>query len=292
LVDGTATAVILLKSSSMLKIGELAAYGITDFIVNAIIYISLALAFFAAFWVIFKERFQSRRIQQKRTNWTKGIRYEVKNSFIALSIFSVIDIVMYVAYLKGYTKIYDEVGQYGWLYLVFSVIMMIVLHDAWFYFTHRLMHHPKLYRYVHKVHHNSTDPSPFAAFSIHPFEVLIDVGIFVVFAFSFPVHLIALWAWQLIHMTLNVIGHLGYEIYPKGFNRHWLFKFKATATHHNMHHAKTNGNFCFYFTWWDKIFKTEFKDYNEVYDNLHHRVEKSEPEKTYRPQSWSHAYEG
>lgn len=73
-------------------------------------------------------------------------------------------------------------------------------------------------------------------------------------------------------MTLNVIGHLGYEIYPKGFNTHWLFRWKTPSTHHNMHHSNFNGNYGLYFTWWDKIFKTEFKDYNETYEKLQNRI--------------------
>jgi sterol desaturase/sphingolipid hydroxylase (fatty acid hydroxylase superfamily) len=149
---------------------------------------------------------------------------------------------------------------------------MTLLHDAWFFFTHRLMHHPKLFKHVHSVHHRSTDPSPFAAFSFHPLEAIIEASVYVVFAFLFPVHLLALLGWQLLQMVLNVIGHLGYEIYPKGFNTHWLFRWKTPSTHHNMHHAKFNGNYGLYFTWWDKLFKTEFKDYNETYEKLQERI--------------------
>jgi uncharacterized protein (DUF2147 family) len=149
---------------------------------------------------------------------------------------------------------------------------MIVLHDAWFFFTHRLMHHPKLFKHVHRVHHRSVDPSPFAAFSFHPLEAIIEGAVYVVFSFLFPVHLLALLAWQFLQMILNVIGHLGYEIYPKGFNTHWLFKWKTPSTHHNMHHAKFNGNYGLYFTWWDRIFKTEFKDYNETYEKVQERI--------------------
>ena len=82
--------------------------------------------------------------------------------------------------------------------------------------------------------------------------------------------------WQLIQMILNVIGHLGYEIYPKGFNTHWLFRWKTPSTHHNMHHMKFNGNYGLYFTWWDRIFKTEFKDYNETYEKVQTRIRGSE----------------
>ena len=251
----------------------LLSYGFWDYVVNVLIYVFLAVSAFVVFWVAFKEKFQTRRIQQERSASKGLLRREIKNSLVALFILTVIDIAIYEAQLSGYTKIYTNVNDYGWLYLILSVVVMILLHDAWFYFTHRFMHHPKIYKYVHKVHHESIDPSPFAAFSFHPLEGIIDAGIFVIFAFAFPVHLIALWAWQLVHVVLNITGHLGYEIYPKGFNKHWLFRFKAPSTHHNMHHEKFNGNFGFYFTWWDKIFKTEFNDYHEVYDRIHDRVE-------------------
>jgi sterol desaturase/sphingolipid hydroxylase (fatty acid hydroxylase superfamily) len=44
-----------------------------------------------------------------------------------------------------------------------------------------------------------------------------------------------------------------------------------------MHHEKFNGNYGLYFTWWDKIFKTEFKDYNQTYENLQQKISKKEP---------------
>jgi len=262
----------------MLQFQSLATYGVEDLVANAIIYGLLATTFFMLFWVVYRKKFQPRRIQKKRKHPSASIRLEIKNSIIALMVFTVIDVLIYAAQLNGYTQIYTDIKQYGWLYLGFSVVLMILLHDTWFYFTHRLMHHPKIYRAVHKVHHLSSDPSPFAALSLHPFEVMIDAGVFVVFAFLFPVHMAALWIWQLTHLTLDVIGHLGYEIYPKGFNTHWLFKFKTPTTHHNMHHEKSNGNYGLYFTWWDRIFKTEFKNYNQVFNAIHEKVAKAEEE--------------
>ncbi len=71
---------------------------------------------------------------------------------------------------------------------------------------------------------------------------------------------------------MNVIAHLGYEMYPKNFNTHWLFKLKTPSTHHNMHHEKVHGNYGLYFTWWDKLCKTEFKDYNSTYNAIQHRI--------------------
>ena len=264
------------KAIQMPDLKNLANYGFWDYLVNVVMYAVLAVSFFAAFWVIFKDRFKPYRIQQKRITSKITVKREIRNSIFSLIIFTLVDILIYAAQLKGYTKIYNHVDAYGWPYLVLSVVIIMFLHDAWFYWVHRLMHHPLLYKHVHRVHHQSTDPSPFAAFSFHPFEALLEAGVYVVFAFLLPVHMAALWAWQLLQLTLNVIAHLGYEIYPRGFNTHWLLKFKTPSTHHNMHHEKFKGNYGLYFTWWDKLFKTEFEDYNEVYDQIQDRIENSE----------------
>lgn len=251
---------------------ELFNYGLWDLLINSLIYSAVALPFFMGFWCIWKKRFQHRRIQEKQQSNSAMIKHELKYSAVTLLVFATIDVLLYVAQTNGVTKLYNQVADYGWGYFVFSVFVMILLHDAWFYFTHRLMHHPKLFKYIHKVHHQSTDPSPFAAFSFHPLEAIVEATIYVIFAFLFPVNIWALYAWQIIQMGLNVIGHTGYEIYPKGFNTHWLFKWKTPSTHHNMHHSHFSGNYGLYFTWWDRIFNTEFKDYHTKFESVQKRI--------------------
>ncbi len=252
---------------------ELFEYGFWDFVSNSLVYVTIALPFFIVFWWVWKQKFQHRRIQEIKRSNTALLRHELKYSVTTLLTFAVVDVAIYIVQKNGYTQIYDHVSDYGWVYFSLSIALMILLHDAWFFFTHRLMHHPKLFKHIHKVHHQSIDPSPFAAFSFHPLEALVEAGAYIIFSFLFPIHLFALLGWQIIQMVLNVIGHLGYEIYPKGFNTHWLFRWKTPSTHHNMHHSHFSGNYGLYFTWWDKLFKTEFTDYNKKYDSLHERIE-------------------
>jgi Delta7-sterol 5-desaturase len=261
----------------MFQLENLMDFGISDFVLNLLVFLGIIIPPFLIFWVFFKNRFQHRRIQPAQTATPFRMRRELKNSMVTLFIFTVIDIIIYVAQQHGYTLVYTDIDQYGWGYLVFSVAVIILVHDTWFYFIHRLMHHPYVYRHVHRVHHLSTDPSPLAAFSFHPLEALAEAGVYILFTFLLPVHLVALWSWQVVQLIMNVIAHLGYEIYPKGFNTHWLFRIKTPSTHHNMHHEKFNGNYGLYFTWWDKIFKTEFKDYNQTYDNIQQKISQKEP---------------
>jgi sterol desaturase/sphingolipid hydroxylase (fatty acid hydroxylase superfamily) len=256
----------------MVPLKDILNYGMRDFTINTSIYALVVVPFFLIFWVFFKKYFQARRIQTVENRPPNITRHELKYSLLTLLIFSCVDMSLYVAFKSGYTQLYRQVDAYGWAYFGFSIILMILLHDAWFYWTHRLMHHPKIFKYVHKVHHQSTDPSPFAAFSFHPLEALIEAGIYILFAFLLPIHIWALLSWQLIQMILNVIGHLGYELYPKGFNKHWLFRWKTPSTHHNLHHSHFNGNYGLYFTWWDKRFNTEFKEYEQTYDAIQARI--------------------
>jgi ring-1,2-phenylacetyl-CoA epoxidase subunit PaaE len=69
----------------------------------------------------------------------------------------------------------------------------------------------------------------------------------------------------------NVLGHLGYEIYPKGWVKLPLLQFKTASTHHNMHHQLFNGNYALYFTWWDKWMGTEFQDYESRHEQIFER---------------------
>ena len=71
---------------------------------------------------------------------------------------------------SGLVKIYTDTADYGILYIVLTVIIMIVISDTWFYWSHRWMHHPRVYKYVHAVHHASLDVNPFTSFSFHIVE--------------------------------------------------------------------------------------------------------------------------
>ena len=100
--------------------------------------------------------------------------------------------------------------------------------EAWFYFTHRLMHHPYLYRW-HKDHHYFKEPPPFATFYCSLAEQLIvNTGTLLMplqcFTFSRPI--VFLWAFVLLHNS--VTAHMGTQYQG---SEHWI------------HHHKFNVNY-------------------------------------------------
>ena len=243
-----------------------------SYLPSFLIYFAITLPFFLFFWVWYKKEWQPRRIQQKERS-NRSLRWqEIRYSMLSILIFGIVDLGVYIAQANGLTLLYTNISQYGNAYLVFSIFLMIILQDTYFYWAHRLMHWKPLYRFVHKIHHNSIDPYPFTAYSFHPVEAFFETLPTAIFAFSFPVHLWALLGFEFASIFMNVIGHLGYEIIPKSWDTHWLGQWKTASTHHNMHHSKVNGNYGLYFRFWDVWMGTEFEDYSKTFHTVHGRA--------------------
>lgn len=62
------------------------------------------------------------------------------------------------------------------LYLAFLCLVVPVIHEFHFFCIHWLIHRPFLYKWVHSVHHNSVNPSPWSSLSMHPVEHLFYFG--------------------------------------------------------------------------------------------------------------------
>ena len=193
---------------------------------------------------------------QQRSPQQKQVLYEMAWSLSTIFIFGVYGVIIYVLYINGYTTIYMGSGQPGWFYLIGSLLVMFVIHDAYFYWTHRLLHTPWFLKHVHAVHHRSTNPTPLAAYCFHPLEGMLQGAILFPFVLIFPVSSYAVFLFTFFIMLANVIGHLGFEFFPKKLRNSWPGRYFIFSTHHNIHHHRCNKNFGHYFTFWDKKMRT------------------------------------
>lgn len=223
-------------------------------------YVIMAGGAYLYFWVLRKDRLAHLRIQPDFPR--KGaIRTEILYSLSTTLIFAVVGLFLGYGRHMGWFKIYTDFNEYGAAYFAFSIVVSILLHDAYFYFAHRLMHTKPLFRIMHRVHHESTNPSPFAAFSFHPTEAVAEAAILPILLLFLPMHPAAILVFMFGMTFLNVVGHLGYELWPRGFaTSKWTF-WNNTSTHHNMHHRYVHCNYGLYFNWWDRLFNTNHKDY-------------------------------
>jgi sterol desaturase/sphingolipid hydroxylase (fatty acid hydroxylase superfamily) len=147
-------------------------------------------------------------------------------------------------------------------------VLSLIVQDTYFYWMHRLLHHKRLFRLTHLLHHRSTNPSPWAAYSFHFIESWLEGAILVVIVCVMPLHPLVFVLFTIIGLIINVYGHLGYEIAPRFLRKSFLFEIISTSVYHNMHHHKFNGNYGLYFRIWDRLLKTEHPDYVKEYDRI------------------------
>lgn len=226
-----------------------------------------AALFYCVFWLWRPGWARHRRIQSGDPGRDRIVS-EIAYSLSTVVIFSAIGSSLVYAQRAGLTQIYVNLAGRGWAYFWASIVLAILAHDAYFYWTHRLLHWRPLYRLAHHVHHRSTSPTPWAAYAFHPLEAVIQAGVYVLVVLAIPMHPLALMLFLVYMIVRNVVGHLGYEIWPSGFARHPLTRWHLTPTHHDLHHRIGKGNYGLYFSFWDDWIGTQRSDYEAAHDTV------------------------
>eukprot|EP00775_Hariotina_reticulata_P003455 gene3455-3726_t len=147
-------------------------------------------------------------------------------------------------------------------YLLMCVVLLDYLHDAWFYWTHRLLHWKPLYKWIHHEHHRSTSPSAFTGYAFHIVEALIVFANEIIVCFLFPLHMGLHRIYHIATTVIHEAGHVGYELAPfiptiEGITSLLLCGLEGSAglntvQHHDMHHRFPTKHFSLYFTHWDR----------------------------------------
>lgn len=193
---------------------------------------------------------------------------EILMSGISSFIFGVIGVLMIMMWQYDLTLIYANWSDYPIWYIPLSAIFAFFIHETYYYWLHRWLHQPKIYKLIHKVHHDSIDTSVWTSFSFHPIESVMQAVIVPIIVMIVPLHIYVLMA-LLIIMTLSaIINHAGVEIFPSYAHKHIVWKQFIGATHHDLHHRRFMVNYGLYFTFWDRWMKTEVDDYDQIYETV------------------------
>lgn len=72
-------------------------------------------------------------------------------------------------------KFNNDIKDYSFLNydVLFIIIYSVLFTDIHFYFIHRSLHHKSIYKYIHKIHHESKNPTPFSGLSFHYIESIL-----------------------------------------------------------------------------------------------------------------------
>ncbi|KAF7330254.1 Fatty acid hydroxylase [Mycena venus] len=170
------------------------------------------------------------------------VQLEIMCSARALPLMSLLTVPLFEAEVLGYSRLYDDIGTYGYFYFFASIPLFLLFTDYLIYWIHRTLHVPILYKHLHKGHHKWIVPTPFAAHAFHPVDGWAQSLPYHIFVFLFPMHrllylglfwFVTVWT-ILIHDSDMITGH------P-------LEKFINGPAHHTLHHIYFTVNYGQYF---------------------------------------------
>lgn len=232
---------------------------VTFLIVFSIVFLRYLLfsgAYHWLFFVLFRKKFKKKMLFEQRLK-ARQTRRELRMSLYSALIFSATGLLLLLLWQNDMTQIYTDIFYYPVWYLPLSILFFLILHDTYYYWLHKWMHTSSWMRPFHMEHHKSVDTSVFTSFSFHPVESFLQAIIVPILLVLVPMHPIALLI-TLTLMTLSaIINHGGVEIYPMDKSFRGIDHYIIGATHHDIHHRNSKKNFGLYFTFWDRLMKTE-----------------------------------
>jgi sterol desaturase/sphingolipid hydroxylase (fatty acid hydroxylase superfamily) len=125
-----------------------------------------------------------------------------------VTLWTAIEALILWAFANGYAPMATFQSDPIWLATI--VLLVPMFHEAYFFASHRALHIPVLYKWIHSVHHNSVNPSPWSSLAMHPVEHLVFFGEALVHLFIFSHPLVAIYN---LHMLAfgAVVGHVGFD---------------------------------------------------------------------------------
>jgi hypothetical protein len=157
---------------------------------------------------------------------------------------------------RGLTRLMAA-GTGPWWLAPLGFAGALLLQDGLYYGLHRLLHHHHLYRWLHRGHHHSRQPTAWTAFAFDPAEALLQSAFLVGVALLLPLPRGTYLALLLTMSLWAVLNHLDPERLPAAFRQPWLGRWLIGPAHHGRHHRRPGCNFGLYFTLWDRLCGTE-----------------------------------
>jgi sterol desaturase/sphingolipid hydroxylase (fatty acid hydroxylase superfamily) len=107
-------------------------------------------------------------------------------------IWTAYELLLLWAYANGYAPMINPSEHPVGFVALFLLVPLV--HEVGFYFAHRFLHWPPLYRVAHKLHHRNVNPGPWSGLSMHPIEHVIYFSTILLFFIipSHPIHMINL----------------------------------------------------------------------------------------------------
>ncbi|RFU25984.1 hypothetical protein B7463_g10345, partial [Scytalidium lignicola] len=174
------------------------------------------------------------------------VRMEIAQATTSMPGMAVLTVPFFLAEIRGYSKMFDSYDDapFPWYnYLQFPFFILFT--DAFVYMIHRALHHPLLYKNLHKPHHKWIMPTPYASIAFHPVDGWAQSLPYHIFPFILPLQK---WAYLVLFFFVQVwtvFIHDGEYVANSPIIN--------GAACHTMHHLYFNYNYGQYTTLWDRL---------------------------------------
>ncbi|XP_031208192.1 fatty acid hydroxylase domain-containing protein 2 [Mastomys coucha] len=119
-----------------------------------------------------------------------------------------------------------ELPTFHWFLMELAVFTLV--EEILFYYSHRLLHHPKLFKKIHKKHHEWTAPIGVVSIYADPIEhVVSNMLPVMVGLLAMGSHLSSITVWLSTVLTMSLLTHCGYHL-----------PFLPSPEFHDYHHLK------------------------------------------------------
>jgi lathosterol oxidase len=186
------------------------------------------------------------------------IRLEMKQALTAMPVMAVLTCPIFTAEVQGYARLYDTAAEAPFpLYNYLQFPLFLLFTDFFIYWIHRGLHHPRVYKTLHKPHHKWIMPTPFASYAFHPLDGFAQSLPYHFFPFLFPLQKLAYVALFAFINIWTIMIHDGeYMANNPVING---------SACHSIHHLYFNFNFGQFTTLWDRVGGSYRKPNDELF---------------------------
>ncbi|KAK3848047.1 MAG: putative sterol delta 5,6-desaturase [Linnemannia gamsii] len=185
------------------------------------------------------------------------VKLEIQMSVKALPGIAVLTTPWFLGEVRGWSQLYSNIHNFGplgplvsplldgWGFVFVSCVAFLLFTDFGIYWVHRLLHHPLVYKRLHKPHHKWIIPTPYSSHAFHFLDGYLQSVPYHIFVFVCPMHkYIYLGMFGAVNLWSVLIHDGEYKLDSALVN---------SAAHHAVHHLYFNYNYGQYFTLWDRI---------------------------------------
>ncbi|MCJ1353076.1 MAG: c-5 sterol desaturase [Icmadophila ericetorum] len=174
------------------------------------------------------------------------IRQEIRQTMISIPFMAILTTPFFLTEVRGYGKLYDAPSEAPFpLYNYLQFPFFILFTDFFIYWIHRGLHHPLIYKRLHKPHHRWIMPTPYASHAFHPVDGFTQSLPYHIFPFLFPLQKLAYVALFIFINIWTIVIHDGEYVANSSIIN--------GAACHTMHHLYFNYNYGQFTTLWDRV---------------------------------------